>query len=152
MPRPAGARTPLYRNLYVQVLAGIALGVVVGVLWPEKGAAMRPLGDGFIKLIRMMIAPIIFTTIVVGIADMGNMRDVGRIGLRAFIYFEVLSTLALVIGLVVVNLLQPGAGIQITATPADLQAAASYGAQAGQAHDTVAFVLNIIPTAMVDAF
>src|SRR5829696_8582890 len=152
MPPQAVPRTPLYRNLYVQVLAGIALGVLVGVIWPEKGAAMRPLGDGFIKLIRMLIAPIIFTTIVVGIADMGNMRDVGRIGLRAFIYFEVVTTLALLIGLVVVNVLQPGAGIQITATPADLQAAASYGAQAGQAHDTVAFVLNIIPTAMVDAF
>jgi len=152
MPPQAVARTPLYRSLYVQVLAGIALGVLVGVIWPEQGAAMRPLGDGFIKLIRMLIAPIIFTTIVVGIADMGNMRDVGRIGLRAFIYFEVVTTLALAIGLVVVNVLQPGAGIRMTASPADLQAAASYGAQAGQTHNTVAFLLNIIPTAMVDAF
>ena len=152
MHSQAAARTPLYRSLYVQVLAGIALGVLVGVIWPERGAAMRPLGDGFIKLIRMLIAPIIFTTIVVGIAHMGNMRDVGRIGLRAFIYFEVVTTVALVIGLVVVNVLQPGACIHMTASPADLQAAASYGAQAGQAHNTVAFLLNIIPTAMVDAF
>ena len=145
-------RAPLYKNLYVQVLAGIALGVLLGVVAPEKGAAMRPLGDGFIKLIRMLIAPIIFTTIVVGIANMGDMRHVGRIGLRAFIYFEVVSTIALIIGLVVVNVLKPGAGIQVTATPADIQAAASYGAQAGQAHNTVTFLLNIIPTAMVDAF
>jgi aerobic C4-dicarboxylate transport protein len=147
MPRP-----PMYRNLYVQVLAAIALGVVVGVIWPERGAAMRPLGDGFIKLIRMLIAPIIFTTIAVGIAHMGEMKDVGRIGLRAFIYFEVVSTLALIIGLVVVNVLQPGVGIHVTATPADVQAAAGYGAQAAQAHDTVAFLLNIIPTTMADAF
>ena len=146
------ARVPLYKNLYLQVLTGIALGVLLGVVAPETGAAMRPLGDGFIKLIRMLIAPIIFTTIVVGIANMGDMRHVGRIGLRAFIYFEVVSTLALIIGLVVVNVLKPGAGIQITATPADIQAAASYGAQAGQAHNTVNFLLNIIPTAMVDAF
>lgn len=147
MPRP-----PLYRSLYVQVLTAIALGVVFGVLSPEKAAAMRPLGDGFIKLIRMLIAPIIFTTIVVGIAHMGALKDVGRIGLRAFIYFEVVSTLALVIGLVVVNVLQPGVGLNVVATPADVQAAASYGAQAAQAHDTVAFLLNIIPTTMVDAF
>ena len=146
------ARPPLYRNLYVQVLAAIVLGVVVGVIWPERGAAMRPLGDGFIKLIRMLIAPIIFTTIVVGIANMGQMKDVGRIGLRAFIYFEVVSTLALVIGLVVVNVLQPGVGIHVAATPADVQAAAGYGAQAAQVHDTVTFLLNIIPSTMVDAF
>jgi aerobic C4-dicarboxylate transport protein len=141
----------MYRNLYVQVLAGIVLGVIVGVAWPETGAAMRPLGDGFIKLIRMLIAPIIFTTIVVGIADMGNMKEVGRIGLRAVIYFETVSNLALVIGMVVVNLLQPGAGVNITATPADVQAAATY-AQAGQAQGTVGFLLNIIPTTMIDAF
>jgi aerobic C4-dicarboxylate transport protein len=145
-------RQPVYRSLYVQVLVAIALGVVVGVIWPERGAAMRPLGDGFIKLIRMLIAPIIFTTIAVGIANMGAMKDVGRIGLRSFLYFEAVSTLALVIGLVVVNVLRPGVGIHVTATPADVQAAAGYGAQAAQAHDTVAFLLNIIPTTMVDAF
>jgi aerobic C4-dicarboxylate transport protein len=147
MPRP-----PLYKSLYVQVLTGIALGIVVGVVWPDRGAAMRPLGDGFIKLIRMLIAPIIFTTIVVGIAHMGALKDLGRIGLRAFIYFEVVSTLALIIGLIVVNVLRPGVGLNVVATPADVQAAATYGAQAGQAHDTVAFLLNIIPTTIVDAF
>jgi aerobic C4-dicarboxylate transport protein len=143
---------PLYRNLYAQVLTGIALGVIVGVIWPERGAAMRPLGDGFIKLIRMLIAPIIFSTIAVGIANTGAMKEVGRIGLRAFVYFEVVSTLALVIGLLVVNVLKPGVGIHVTATPADIQAAANYGAQSAQAHDAVAFLLNIIPTTMVDAF
>jgi aerobic C4-dicarboxylate transport protein len=146
MPRP------LYKNLYLQVVTGICLGVIVGVLWPDTGAAMRPLGDGFIKLIRMLIAPIIFTTIVVGIANMGEMKHVGRIGLRAFLYFEIVSTLALLVGLVVVNVLKPGAGLQVTATPADLQAAAAYGAQAAQEHTTVQFFLNIIPTTMVDAF
>ena len=145
-------RPPLYRSLYFQVLAAIALGVAVGVVWPERGAAMRPLGDGFIKLVRMLIAPIIFTTIAVGIANMGAMKDVGRIGLRAFVYFEIVSTLALIIGLVVVNVLQPGVGLHVTATAADVQAAAGYGAQAAQTHDTVAFLLNIIPTTMADAF
>jgi aerobic C4-dicarboxylate transport protein len=148
----AVSRPPLYRSLYAQVLFAIALGVLVGVIWPEKGAAMRPLGDGFIKLIRMLIAPIIFTTIVVGIANMGEMKDVGRIGLRAFVYFEVVSTLALTIGLVVVNVMKPGVGLNVTASTTDVQAAAGYGAQAAQAHDTVAFLLNIIPTTMVDAF
>jgi hypothetical protein len=142
-------RPPFYRNLYFQVLFAIALGVAVGVIWPERGAAMRPLGDGFIKLIRMLIAPVIFTTIAVGIANMGEMKDVGRIGLRAFIYFEVVSTLALIIGLVVVNLLKPGIGLHVTAAPADVQAAAGFGAQAAQAHDTVAFLLNAASFAVI---
>jgi len=113
---------------------------------------MRPLGDGFIKLIRMLIAPIIFTTITVGIAQMGHMKDVGRIGLRALVYFEVVSTLALIIGLVVVNVLQPGSGLLVTASEADIKAAASYGAAASQSPGLVDFLLNIIPTTVVDAF
>jgi len=113
---------------------------------------MRPLGDGFIKLIRMLIAPIIFTTIAVGIANMGEMKEVGRIGLRALIYFETVSNLALIIGLVVVNVLKPGVGLNMVPTPADIQAAANYGAQSAQASGDVAFFLNIIPTTMVDAF
>src|SRR5437868_4656943 len=96
----------LYKNLYAQVLLAIAIGVIVGIVWPERGAAMKPLGDGFIKLIKMLIAPIIFTTITVGIGRMGGMREVGRIGVRTIVYFEVVSTAALVIGLVVVNVLQ----------------------------------------------
>src|SRR5882672_5846790 len=99
------------RSLYVQVLIGIAAGVMLGFLAPETGAAMRPLGDGFIKLVKMLIAPIVFCTVVVGIAHMGAMKEVGRIGVRALIYFEVVSTLSLVIGMVVVNVLQPGTGL-----------------------------------------
>src|SRR4026209_842905 len=103
----------LHRSLYVQVLAAIVLGVLLGIAAPERAAAMKPLGDGFIKLIKMLIGPIVFATITVGIARMGTMKDVGRIGIRALIYFEVVSTLALVIGLVVVNILQPGRGLYV---------------------------------------
>ena len=113
---------------------------------------MRPLGDGFIKLVKMLIGPIVFCTITVGIAHMGQMKDVGRIGLRALIYFEVVSTLALIVGLIVVNTLQPGAGLNVTASAEDVRAAASYGAAAGENHGTVAFLLNIIPTTVFDAF
>src|SRR6476659_10288186 len=101
----------LLKSLYVQVLLGIAAGSILGFVSPANGAAMRPLGDGFIKLVKMLIAPIVFSTVVVGIAHMGAMREVGRIGLRALLYFEVVSTLALVIGMVVVNILQPGSGL-----------------------------------------
>ncbi|MDP9324543.1 MAG: C4-dicarboxylate transporter DctA [Acidobacteriota bacterium] len=138
---------PFYRSLYVQVLAGIVLGVVVGVVWPDKGAAMKPLGDGFIKLIKMLIAPIVFATITVGIARMGAMRDVGRIGIRTLLYFEAVSTLALVIGLVVVNILQPGRGLHVDPSAA-VPAAASGAAPIG----TVDFLLNIIPVTVVDGF
>ena len=145
-------RRSVFKSLYFQVLLGIALGVLVGVVWPARGEAMRPLGDGFIKLIRMLIAPIIFTTITVGIAHMGRMKDVSRIGLRALLYFEVVSTLALVIGLVVVNVLQPGSGLHVTASEADIKAAASYGAAAAHSPGVVEFLLNIIPTTIADAF
>jgi aerobic C4-dicarboxylate transport protein len=138
---------PLYRSLYVQVLAGILLGVIVGVVWPDKGAAMKPLGDGFIKLIKMLIAPIVFATITVGIAKMGALRDVGRIGIRTLVYFEVVSTLALVIGLVVVNVLQPGRGLHVDPSTA-LPAAAAGAAPSS----TVDFLLNVIPVTVVDGF
>jgi aerobic C4-dicarboxylate transport protein len=150
-PAPIG-RQPLYRSLYVQVLAGIIAGVLLGVLRPDAAIAMRPLGDGFIKLVRMLIAPIIFATISVGIGRMGELKQVGRIGLRALLYFEVLSTVALLIGLVVVNVIRPGEGLHVTATPADVQAVAGYGAAAAQAGGTVAFLLNVIPTTFFDAF
>lgn len=145
-------RTPLYKSLYLQVLVGITAGVLLGVLAPATAVTMRPLGDAFIKLVRMLIAPIIFSTIVVGIARMGELKAVGRIGLRAFIYFEVLSTVALLIGLVVVNVVRPGAALHVTPSRADIQAASGYGAAAGQATGTVGFLINIIPTTFVDAF
>jgi aerobic C4-dicarboxylate transport protein len=145
-------RPSVFTTLYFQVVIGIMFGVLVGVLWPAWGEAMRPLGDGFIKLIRMLIGPIIFTTITVGIAHMGRMKDVSRIGLRALLYFEIVSTLALVIGLVVVNVLQPGAGLHVTASEADINAAASYGAAASHSPGVVEFLLNIIPTTVADAF
>jgi aerobic C4-dicarboxylate transport protein len=137
------------RMLYVQVLIGIALGVLVGVLWPETGAAMKPIGDGFIKLIRMLIAPLIFATIVSGIGHMKAGKDVGRIGLRALIYFEAVTTLALVIGLIVVNVLQPGRGVAITTGAG--RSAAEYAGRAS-AQTTTEFILNIIPDTLVGAF
>jgi aerobic C4-dicarboxylate transport protein len=136
---------PFYRTLYAQVLAGIFLGVILGVVAPETAAKMKPLGDGFIKLIKMLIGPIVFATITVGIARMGAMRDVGRIGIRTLLYFEFISTLALVIGLVVVNVLQPGAGLHVDPSAAP-------PAAAGAPTSTVDFLLNIIPTTVLDGF
>src|SRR2546426_4220426 len=141
----------LLKSLYVQVLVGIAAGIILGFVAPEKGAAMRPLGDGFIKLVKMLIAPIVFSTVVVGIAHMGAMREVGRIGLRAPIYFEVVSTLSLVIGLVVVNVLQPGSGLTIDPASLDMKSVATY-TSASKSLTTVDFILNIIPATVVDAF
>ena len=144
-------RKRFYSNLYVQVLAAIAIGVVFGFVDPERAAAMKPLGDGFIKLVRMLIAPIVFTTVVVGIAHMGAMKDVGRIGLRALVYFEVVSTLALAIGLVVVTLLQPGRGLGFDPSTADVSSVSAY-TSASQHLNTVDFLLNVIPDTVVGAF
>src|ERR1700760_3181161 len=101
---------PWYRILYVQVLIAVGLGIVVGHFYPKQGVALQPLGDGFIKLVKMIIAPIIFCTVAHGIAAMSDLRKLGRVGGKALLYFEVVSTVALIIGLVVVNTLQPGAG------------------------------------------
>ncbi len=141
----------LLKSLYVQVLIGIAAGVILGFVAPERGAAMRPLGDGFIKLVKMLIAPIVFSTVVVGIAHMGAMKEVGRIGVRALIYFEVVSTIALVLGMVVVNIVQPGSGLTIDPATLDMNAVASY-TSASKALTTTDFLLNIIPNTVVDAF
>jgi len=148
---PRGARKPLYTHLYFQVLTGIAIGVLLGFFWPATGAAMRPLGDGFIRLIRMIIAPIIFGTVVVGIAKMGDMRNVGRIGLRALIYFEIVSTIALMIGLVIINIYEPGVGINADPSTLDMKAVSAYASTAEQL-TTVQFLMNIIPATVVGAF
>ena len=140
-----------YKNLYFQVLVGIALGVLFGIIDPGRAAAMKPLGDGFIKLVRMLIAPIVFTTVVVGIAHMGAMKDVGRIGLRALIYFEVVSTVALVIGLIVVTLLKPGVGVGFDPAAADVSSVKEY-TTASSHLSTIDFLLNVIPDTVVGAF
>jgi len=141
----------LHKSLFVQVLVAIAAAALLGYLSPERAAAMRPLGDAFIKLIKMMIAPIVFTTVVVGIAQMGDVKEVGRIGLRALVYFEVVSTLALVIGLVVVTALKPGSGLGMRPAAFDVKEVAAY-ATASQKLTTTDFLMNIIPTTVVDAF
>jgi len=149
--RTAVPRTPLYSRLYFQVVTGIILGVLVGYLAPNAGAAMKPLGDGFIKLIRMIIAPIIFTTVAVGIGKMGAMKDVGRIGFKALLYFEIVSTVALLIGLVVVNVYKPGVGMNVDPTTIDTSSISAY-ASGSKSLTTTEFLLNVIPTTVVDAF
>ena len=143
---------PVYRRLYFQVLVGIFFGVLLGALRPDLGAAMKPLGDGFIKLIRMIIAPVIFSTVVAGIATMGDIKDLGRIGVKTLVYFEIVTTpLALGIALIVVNLLQPGAGINADPATLDIKSVSAYATSAQQL-STVDFILNVIPTTLVDAF
>lgn len=142
---------PFYKILYVQVLAAIAVGVVLGHFWPHLGVAMKPLGDGFIKLIRMIIGPVIFCTVVTGIAGVNDMKRVGRVGLKAIVYFEIVSTLALFIGLVVANTLRPGAGFNADPATLDSGAIANYTRQAHN-QSAVDFLLNIIPSSPVDAF
>ncbi len=144
-------RPRFYKTLYFRVIAGIVLGVALGFAYPETGAAMKPLGDGFIKLIRMMIAPIIFLTVVGGIANIGDMRRLGRVGLKALLYFEVVTTVALLVGLVVVKVVQPGAGVNADPATLDAGAVSQYTASARQLHG-VDFILNIIPDALVGAF
>jgi len=136
--------------LYVQVLVAVAAGIAVGILAPRLGGQLKPLGDGFIKLIKMLFAPIVFTTVALGIARLETLRDLGRVGLRALIYFEVLSTFALVVGLVVVNVLGPGRGMNVDPATLDRKSVESY--TAAVRHDSfVDFVLNMIPTSIVDA-
>ncbi len=144
-------RTPWYRILYLQVLAAVALGILIGHFFPEFGKALKPLGDGFVRLVKMIIAPIIFCTVVHGIASMRDLRKLGRLGLKALIYFEVVSTIALVLGLVVVNWLQPGVGFNIDPATLDASVGRSYAA-AAQGHGVVDFLLNIIPKSFFDAF
>jgi aerobic C4-dicarboxylate transport protein len=141
----------IYKHLYFQVLTAIALGILLGHFYPDTGAEMKPLGDGFIKLIKMIIAPIIFCTVVTGIAGMEDMKKVGRVGVKALLYFEVVSTLALAIGLVVVSVVKPGVGMNADVSKLDTKALETFTSKA-QAHGTVDFLMNIIPNTVVDAF
>jgi len=140
-----------FKHLYFQVLLAIGLGVLVGWLDPGLGVKLKPLGDGFIKLVKMLIAPIIFCTIVSGIAGMGDLKKIGRLGGKALLYFEVVTTFALAIGLLVANLLKPGAGINADVTTLDASAIASY-TKAAASQSTVEFMLHIIPDAFLGAF
>ncbi len=140
-----------YKSLYFQVLVAITIGIILGIAAPESGAAMKPLGDGFIKLIKMIIAPVIFCTVVMGIAGMEDMKSVGKTGGYALLYFEIVSTFALVIGLVVINLVQPGVGMNIDPATLDASSVATYATSA-ENQSTVEFLLNIIPTTVIDAF
>jgi len=139
----------LLDNLTVRVLTAVALGVVVGIVWPEFGKALKPLGDTFVNLVRMVIAPIIFLTIVAGIATIGDLKHVGRVGGKAFLYFEVVTTFALAIGLVIVNVTKPGAGLDVSSmAKGDI----SRYAQAGQEMKFVDYLVHIVPSSVVDAF
>jgi aerobic C4-dicarboxylate transport protein len=154
--RESSQSQPWYRILYVQVLLAVLLGILIGALAPDTGKALKPLGDGFIKLVKMMIGPIVFLTVVHGIASMRDLKKLGRVGAKTLIYFELVSTLALLIGLVVVNVLRPGDGF----TPpgqlfhADASGVAATHDYAAKAHDTstVGFLLNVIPGTFLGAF
>lgn len=146
-------RTPWYRVLYVQVLIAVVLGIVVGAAFPAFGSSLKPLGDGFVKLVKMLIAPIVFLTVVHGIASMGDLRKLGRVGIKALVYFEVVSTLALAIGLVVVNVLKPGAGFTPVGQTFHANAStAQTFVEKAHALNSTEFVLNIIPTSFFSAF
>jgi aerobic C4-dicarboxylate transport protein len=142
---------PLYKSLYAQVITAIVIGVILGHFWPHVGEAMKPLGDGFIKLIKMIIAPIIFCTVVIGIAGMEDMKKVGKTGGLALLYFEVVSSIALIVGLVIINLVQPGAGMNVDPAALDTKQVAAYTGP-GKMQGTVEFLLAIIPNTVIDAF
>ena len=139
------------KHLYFWVLIGIFLGGFVGWIWPDQGAALKPLGDAFINLVKMLISPVIFLTVVLGIAGMSDMKKVGRVGAKALLYFEVVSTIALIIGLIVMNVVQPGKGFNVDPATLDAKAVADYAKKAGEQNATD-FVMHIIPKTFVDAF
>jgi len=147
----ATPRRPFYTSLYAQVLIAIAIGVLLGHFWPHTGEAMKPFGDGFISLIKMLIAPIIFCTVVLGIAGMEDMKKVGKTGALALLYFEVLSTAALIIGLVVVNVVKPGAGMNVDPATLDMKSVEQY-THSDSMKGVADYLLHLIPTSVVDAF
>jgi len=139
----------LHQNLTVRVLVAIAIGILLGAISPAAGKAMKPVGDTFVNLVKMVIGPIIFLTIVTGLANMADLKKIGKVGGKAILYFEIVTTLALLIGLVVVNVLKPGAGINVAALA---QGDVSKYAEQGKAMSFVDFVTHIVPTSIVDAF
>ncbi len=148
---PARGKPPFYRVLWVQVLVAIALAIILGYVDPARAIAMKPLGDAFIRMITMIITLIIFCTVVTGIAGMENLKKVGRVGGMALIYFEVVSTLALLIGLVVGNVVRPGSGFNVNVATLDAKSVADYAGQA-KAQNVTDFLIHIIPTTVTDAF
>ncbi len=150
----AAVKKPIYKSLYFQVITGILIGIALGMLYPGKeglAAQMKPFGDAFIKMIKMIIAPIIFCTVVVGIAKMGDMGKVGRVGLKAMLYFWTMTLVALAIGMVVVNLYEPGAGMNLDVSKLDAGSVEKFAGSAKKL-STVEFIMHIIPTNVVDAF
>ncbi|MGN6776974.1 dicarboxylate/amino acid:cation symporter [Rhizobium sp.] len=145
------AKVPFYRHLYVQVLTAIAAGILLGHYYPQLGTSLQPLGDAFIKLVRMVIAPVIFLTVTTGIAGMSDLKKFGRVVGKSFIYFLTFSTLALIVGLIIANVVQPGAGMHINPATLDTKAVNNYAAQAHDA-SVVGFLMNIIPDTIVGAF
>jgi aerobic C4-dicarboxylate transport protein len=144
---------PFYRSLFFQVVVALALGIVVGALWPDFAQALKPLGDGFIKLIKMIIAPIVFCVVVLGIAQAGDLKKVGRVGVKAVLYFEVVTTFALLIGIILAYAFQPGVGMNIDPSSLDPAAMAAYTGRVEEVkHGTVDFLMKIIPLTVVDAF
>jgi aerobic C4-dicarboxylate transport protein len=148
---PALRRKPIYQDLSFQVAAGMVLGVLVGIFFPQIGTHLHPLGDAFIKLIRMLIAPIIFCTVVHGIASIGEMKKVGRVALKALIYFEVMTTIALLVGLLVVNIWRPGDGMNVDVHSLNPATVKTY-TTAAQHMDAADFLMNIIPKTFIGAF
>ena len=144
--------TRALRQLWVQVLIGMAIGIAIGVLAPDWGVALKPVADGFVKLVKMLLAPIVFGTVAVGIAQMGNLREVGRLGLKSLVYFELLSTIALAAGLLVANIARPGAGMNIDARTLDASAIATYTTSAKGEGGVANFLLGIIPDSVGSAF
>jgi aerobic C4-dicarboxylate transport protein len=149
--RDMTTKKPFYKVLYVQVIFAVILGILLGHFYPKLGTDLKPLGEGFIKLIKMVIAPIIFCTVVSGIAGMQDMKKVGRVGAKALLYFEIVSTIALAIGLLVANFVQPGAGFNADVASLDPKAVSEFASKA-KGQSTVQFLLNVIPTTVVDAF
>ncbi|NFV80066.1 dicarboxylate/amino acid:cation symporter [Magnetospirillum aberrantis] len=150
-PAPKKTKGKFYTNLTFQVLTAITIGVLLGHFVPDLAVKMKPLGEAFIRLVKMVIGPIVFITVVTGISSMGDMKKVGKVGGKALLYFEVVTTFALAIGLIVVNLIGPGRGMHVVQGQVDAKAVAKYAAAAHE-HDTVSFILNLIPENVVSAF